>query len=150
MIIDEDVYLEHFGVKGMRWGVRNQKRGGTKEQRRAGNKKFVRNLAIGVGVGAVGGVAVAAIINRNRNLKIRQINQSRASIQRSMKMFQASQARYASTPMSSINKKTKLSPEQTLRVKRILYNSAQRQNRGAINIVDYRRSLGLADAPKYS
>jgi hypothetical protein len=23
MIIDEDAYLEHFGVKGMRWGVRN-------------------------------------------------------------------------------------------------------------------------------
>ena len=21
MIIDEDVYLEHFGVKGMKWGV---------------------------------------------------------------------------------------------------------------------------------
>lgn len=25
MIIDADVYLEHFGVKGMRWGVRNQR-----------------------------------------------------------------------------------------------------------------------------
>lgn len=24
MIIDADVYLEHFGRKGMRWGVRNQ------------------------------------------------------------------------------------------------------------------------------
>lgn len=23
MIVDEEVYLEHFGVKGMRWGVRN-------------------------------------------------------------------------------------------------------------------------------
>lgn len=23
MIIDEEVYLEHFGVKGMKWGVRN-------------------------------------------------------------------------------------------------------------------------------
>lgn len=26
MIIDEDIYLEHWGVKGMRWGVRNENR----------------------------------------------------------------------------------------------------------------------------
>lgn len=25
MIIDEDIYIEHFGVKGMRWGVRNER-----------------------------------------------------------------------------------------------------------------------------
>ncbi len=24
MFIDEDIYMEHFGVKGMRWGVRNK------------------------------------------------------------------------------------------------------------------------------
>lgn len=28
MILDEAVYLEHFGVKGMKWGVRNAKLGG--------------------------------------------------------------------------------------------------------------------------
>jgi hypothetical protein len=28
MIIDEEDYLEHFGVKGMRWGVRNEERPG--------------------------------------------------------------------------------------------------------------------------
>lgn len=26
MIIDEEAYLEHFGVKGMKWGVRRQRR----------------------------------------------------------------------------------------------------------------------------
>lgn len=26
MIIDEEAYLEHWGVKGMRWGVRNARR----------------------------------------------------------------------------------------------------------------------------
>ncbi len=25
MIVDEDIYLEHFGVKGMKWGIRNNK-----------------------------------------------------------------------------------------------------------------------------
>ncbi len=24
MILDEEVYVEHFGVKGMKWGVRNK------------------------------------------------------------------------------------------------------------------------------
>ncbi len=24
MIIDENTYLEHFGVKGMKWGIRNE------------------------------------------------------------------------------------------------------------------------------
>ncbi len=62
MIVEEDIYLEHFGVKGMHWGVRNQRRGGTPEQRRAGNRKFARNLAIGAGVGVAGGLAVAAML----------------------------------------------------------------------------------------
>lgn len=26
MIINEDIYIEHFGVKGMRWGVRNERK----------------------------------------------------------------------------------------------------------------------------
>ena len=26
MIIDDEVYLEHYGKKGMKWGTRNQKR----------------------------------------------------------------------------------------------------------------------------
>jgi hypothetical protein len=25
MIINEDVYFEHFGIKGMKWGVQNKK-----------------------------------------------------------------------------------------------------------------------------
>ncbi len=26
MLIDEDIYLEHYGVKGMQWGIRNDRR----------------------------------------------------------------------------------------------------------------------------
>jgi hypothetical protein len=34
MIVDEEVYLQHFGVKGMRWGVRNEQRAANKTARR--------------------------------------------------------------------------------------------------------------------
>jgi hypothetical protein len=36
MIIDEDVYLEHFGTKGMKWGVRRERR--LQALQRAGTK----------------------------------------------------------------------------------------------------------------
>lgn len=32
MIIDEDVYLEHWGVKGMRWGIRNKRQNSNSEK----------------------------------------------------------------------------------------------------------------------
>lgn len=35
MIINEDDYLEHFGVKGMKWGVRREARRDAKESARA-------------------------------------------------------------------------------------------------------------------
>lgn len=44
MIINEDEYLEHFGVKGMKWGVRKQKvlnaKSEYKKARKAYNKSF--------------------------------------------------------------------------------------------------------------
>lgn len=41
MIVDEEVYLEHYGQKGMRWGVRKKV---TYAERRAGRKE-VRSVA---------------------------------------------------------------------------------------------------------
>lgn len=35
MIIQEDTYLEHVGVKGMRWGVRKQRRAEKKAAKKA-------------------------------------------------------------------------------------------------------------------
>lgn len=72
MIVDEDVYLEHFGVKGMKWGVRREKQ----ETQTTGNEALKkdnssRNRKFAAGVAVVAGtVAVAAILNRRGGIKV--------------------------------------------------------------------------------
>jgi len=61
MIIDEDVYLEHFGTKGMHWGVR-KKPERTKEEKATRNKKIA--LIAGTGALAAGAIATAVILKR--------------------------------------------------------------------------------------
>lgn len=55
MIVDEDVYLEHFGVKGMKWGVRNKSSGVSRQVNRMAKKdaeEFARAKAFyGQGAG---------------------------------------------------------------------------------------------------
>jgi hypothetical protein len=71
MIIEEEVYLEHWGVKGMRWGVRNK--GVTevprstdpvalKEVIKSGTKITTMLLASGAGI-----LALAMIIGGHQN-----------------------------------------------------------------------------------
>lgn len=53
MIVDEDIYLEHYGKKGMQWGVRNKsnKPKPTAKEKRAKSKKrkeTVNKVASGV------------------------------------------------------------------------------------------------------
>lgn len=66
MIDDEvDEILEHFGVKGMRWGVRNRRSSdGTKK---GFSDKQKRNIKIGLAGAAVVGTAVAAVILANNS-----------------------------------------------------------------------------------
>lgn len=60
--LDEvDEFLEHHGVKGQKWGVRNQRSTSTSSNSKS-NKK--RNLIIAGGIVAVGGLAAAAILKR--------------------------------------------------------------------------------------
>ncbi len=35
-----EAFLEHYGVMGMKWGVRNEKRGRSRKERRASNRAF--------------------------------------------------------------------------------------------------------------
>lgn len=60
-----DDVLEHFGVKGMRWGVRNQRRSSS---RGSSKKKRIAQVAV------VAGVAIAAtIIARSSGVRVRDI-----------------------------------------------------------------------------
>lgn len=70
MIIDEEVYLEHFGVKGMHWGVRKDRTksgsGYIKKKKDWGNEK--RAAAILGSVAAAGAIAAGTIFaNQHRS-----------------------------------------------------------------------------------
>ncbi len=56
MIIEEDIYLEHFGVKGMQWGVRRNRSSGSSSKSSSSSRK---KLAVKV---AIGTIAVAGIL----------------------------------------------------------------------------------------
>ncbi len=45
MIIDEDIYLEHYGVRGMRWGVSNDRRGGVSRKTDKAARKDAQEFA---------------------------------------------------------------------------------------------------------
>lgn len=69
MIVEETVYLEHYGVKGMRWGVRRS--GPNSDDPQKSNRK--RNLALGAGVVA-GSAMTAYIIKRNSGVKVSSVS----------------------------------------------------------------------------
>jgi len=89
MIIEADQYLDHAGVKGMRWGVRKPKprplAGAAKaaqERRIAAEKSFrrkrnLKRVAIAGGVIAAGGIIAAVLIRRHRATKLANVRQLR-------------------------------------------------------------------------
>lgn len=60
MIVDEEVYLEHYGVKGMQWGVRKDRKSG-KSNSKAGltDEEFANVATITAIIGLYGGMAIA-------------------------------------------------------------------------------------------
>jgi len=62
MIFDEEVYLEHYGVKGMRWGVRRKAKKDAKEFSRA--KQFY-----GEGAGTRRKLIKAKVEGRSKSIK---------------------------------------------------------------------------------
>ena len=74
MIIDEETYLSHFGVKGMHWGVRKQRKKLTYKARAERQRKVNKALQIGTGVtGIAAGTAYLVGIflreHANRSIK---------------------------------------------------------------------------------
>lgn len=66
--MDTDDFLEHFGVKGMKWGVRRNRgsNGRVEGSKSSGKRKFARNLAISTGVGIIIGTAAGVSIRNVR------------------------------------------------------------------------------------
>ena len=80
--ISREQALAHFGVKGMRWGVRNETtRASTEPKQRMSTKKKV---AISAGVIAIGSAITLAILAKNGNLPIKDISTRFPSRKRSM------------------------------------------------------------------
>lgn len=89
MIVDEAAYLEHYGVKGMRWGVRNDRRLKGAKQSSVSNKqpsnnssrkRVVRNIAIGLGALAVVAGSAYAAKTLSQNKKLSSNNIPKASV----------------------------------------------------------------------
>lgn len=83
MIINEDVYLEHYGKKGMRWGVRNnsnsKKQALTSEEKDKRNKKLAIILGSAAAVTAIGVGAYYA--KKHFNVKVSNIPKSTKTVQ---------------------------------------------------------------------
>lgn len=64
--MDVEDFLEHHGVKGMRWGARRKSQSSNEPNR---TKHFAKRAAIGAGIG-VSAVAVGVILSRHGGKKI--------------------------------------------------------------------------------
>jgi hypothetical protein len=79
--------LAHFGVKGMKWGVRkdrliadsSSKASSSSEAKKAARRRNVKKAAIGVGVltAVAGGAYVAYRLNQNGNLPISSLKKAK-------------------------------------------------------------------------
>ena len=69
MIIDEEDYLEHFGVQGMKWGVRKDSSNIDKQTQPKDDSKRNRNIKMVSSV-AIGAVIVSKIIAKKGKTKI--------------------------------------------------------------------------------
>ena len=65
MLVDVDVYLDHHGVKGQRWGYRHEQRKAATEERRAIWKARPKNQKLALFGGAVVGNIVGSLLTSN-------------------------------------------------------------------------------------
>lgn len=129
MIVDEHVYLDHAGVKGMKWGVRNarapvvttrvasrptvnrqaliaERQRQMDAEKSARRKKAAVTALLAGGAFVAGAIIVNRLMARNQGIKANQIKDAmrvrefQANINKSHELFKAS----ASTPLSQIRR----------------------------------------------
>ncbi len=69
-------FLEHFGIKGMRWGVRNKSNYRVSHPSSKFNKKKKVAIGIGVGSAAIGATFAAVLLKRKLKLKSSRVVKS--------------------------------------------------------------------------
>ena len=118
----EDV-IEHFGVKGMKWGVRNNASSGSngpKKDNSARNKKIAGAVLIGTGV-----VIAGVILKRNSNIKLSQmksLSKSSSDFKKIDAGFQATIKKFDSARVNSVRK------NEAVRLNQVRKNEAARLN----------------------
>lgn len=74
MIVSDPEVIEHYGVKGMRWGVRKRRESGSTS---SGREKVKTAAKASAAVLIAAGAGYAAYsVNKNANLKVSQIRSS--------------------------------------------------------------------------
>lgn len=85
MLIEEGAYLEHWGVRGMRWGVRNKKKetsnkfSNNSRISRILKSKETKQVAARMGIAALVGLgttAVVSILVRRGNTPVKEISRT--------------------------------------------------------------------------
>lgn len=76
--------LEHFGVKGMKWGIRKDDSGGSRAPRFTKNQK----IAIGAGVVAVGAAATVGILASQGHISSAHVQAASAAVRTAKKSGQ--------------------------------------------------------------
>lgn len=73
--MNSEEFLEHYGVKGMHWGVRNSRPASGSNGKSEKPKHSKKKIAVGVAVG-VGAVAVGVILAKNHKVKVAEIQRT--------------------------------------------------------------------------
>lgn len=90
MIVNDERYLQHYGVLGMHWGVRKDESSNNKsgEKKPIFTKERLEKAASIAAAGLViGGAVAAAIAQRNENVKMRDVRKSLSEYHASKRLF---------------------------------------------------------------
>lgn len=142
MTLTYDNYLEHYGVKGMKWGVRKSDKERTPEQqaRRDKAKSVAKKAAVGAAV--IGGAAVLAYATRNTP----QVQMAKFVVNSHKNVFKEDVSNLASKAAYKIGE-ARLKPS----VKRAQRNKTRQQNnndfKAASNIYDAANRLNTKNNP---
>lgn len=120
MIIEESIYLEHFGIKGMRWGVKNKKTSVSKPKKKlTKEQRQMRNISralIGIKLVAGAMFLAAALSDKRANTIPKNRSYKSPSVEQVIRNTQKTQV----SSLTRMHKEGKMDAEQYKNFKKIL------------------------------